>query len=1109
MERRHAPRPTTSMSLPAWLPAPARWVAALVTALFVPFLAAGAPAQAQPTPPAFESAADADARFDVLVFSGVTNFYHDSIPAGIDAVRELGEAHDFDVTATDDPSIFSDKGLRSFDVVVFNNTNSTPESGNLLDADQRAAFRRFINGGGGYVGWHAATATERDWDWYAELVGARFEDHPTPRPGRIEVLDGVHPSTSGLPQLWERTEEWYNWQASPNGDVHVLTEIRTTDDPEGLTEGPEHAHSWCQVYDGGRSWYTASGHHSEAFAEPLFREHILGGIEWAAGAAPGDCGATESDSFIKVQLEDDTDLADPYELAPLPDGRVLYIQRTGQIKLIHQDGDQPVTTLAGDLDLDLPTTRTADGLTGLTIDNDFAENGWVYLFYTVPPDEPVYRLSRFTLVGDTLDMDSEEVVLEFPIWRNELLANVHMGGSLTMDDDGNLYIATGDNTDPFNSDGYAPIDERDGWRAADAQGTSANTNDLRGKILRIHPEDDGGYTIPEGNLFTGDEAGGGKTRPEIYAMGFRNPFRISYDEAGDALLVADYGPDAGEDNPQRGPAGLVEQNRIVEAGNYGWPYCLGPNIAFVDYDFDTGDSGPEFDCANPVNDSPNNTGLTELPPARGAFVWYSHPGQGSNGAEFPEVSGGAPMSGPVYEYDEDLDSDTKFPEYYDDTWFIYEYGGNWYKTVSVMDEAAPSDQFEPAAPGDLHSINSFLPGTTFVSPFDAEFGPDGSLYVMDFGGGSGVGRGSHNDGSGIYRIDYVGGEQATEPRDRCFGGYPSDVPVWFGAERGDSGVPNYDVGDGCTIMDVIEHEQPYDNHGDFVRTVGELTNELTATGIITVREQAAIVRAAASSEVGKNPVRENPDRAVPDEKIGVVGYTVRDTMPAPDTEATLQARAACGYRNIEPSSGLYGYTGAELGALITDAGMRAPSVGLSLDQLENDIDGTIATAKALGASYVRVSGSGSWDLEGYAQAAEILDEAGAVAQQEGITLGYHNHGWEFEAQDGVRPYDILVRETDPNLVTMELDLYWAIDEGADPVQLFRQYPGRFALLHVKDRAEDGSFADVGEGTIDFARIFAYSELAGVDYYLTEHDQPEPDGISSACDSYANLRALRY
>ncbi|MGN9779382.1 ThuA domain-containing protein [Micromonospora sp. H33] len=812
-------------------------------ALILPLAPTTANAEPKPAP-----------RFNALVFSKVTNFYHSSIPAGIEAIEELGREHNFAVTATDDASIFTDKGLRPFDVIIFNNTNSTPERGALLNADQRAAFQRFIRGGGGFAGLHAATASERDWDWYEQLVGAEFENHPSPRPGRIEVLDRAHPSTADLPQLWERTEEWYNWQASPNGNVHVLTEIRTTDNPSGLNEGPEHAHSWCQVYDGGRSWYTASGHHASAFSEPLFREHLLGGIEWSAGVAPGDCGATEWDSFRTVKLEGDATIADPYELAPLPDGRVMYIQRTGQIKLIHQDQNPPVTSLAGDLRLNLDTGRHSDGLVGLTIDNDFADNGWVYLLYTDPvaPGQTGanFNLSRFTLTGDTLDMASEKKLLRFPIWRNELRANVHMAGSLTMDDAGNLYAATGDNADPFEQQGYSPLDERPGRRAADAQATAGNTNDLRGKIIRIHPEDDGTYTIPAGNLFTGAEQGGGKTRPEIYAMGFRNPFRINYDREAKALLIADYGPDASTTNPLRGPSGMVEFNRVTKAGNFGWPYCVGPNVPYVDYNFATGQSGAPYNCAAPVNDSPNNTGLTNLPPAQPADIWYTSDRRGDWGlAEFPELRGGAPMSGPVYQYDENLDSDTKFPEYYDGKWFISEYGANWYKTISVLDEAAPSDRFPSLDAGDPLSINSFLPNQEYHGPFDSEFGPDGSLYIMDFGDGSGVGRGSHNRNAGIYRIDYIGGPQPTTPRDRCFDGHGTNEVVSFGTVN--SGVPNYDFGDGCTLLDVIGHEAPFTNHGDFVSTVSDVANQFQAKGVITGREHGSLVNAAARSKVGK------------------------------------------------------------------------------------------------------------------------------------------------------------------------------------------------------------------------------------------------------------------
>ncbi|MFD0787890.1 sugar phosphate isomerase/epimerase family protein, partial [Micromonospora azadirachtae] len=222
--------------------------------------------------------------------------------------------------------------------------------------------------------------------------------------------------------------------------------------------------------------------------------------------------------------------------------------------------------------------------------------------------------------------------------------------------------------------------------------------------------------------------------------------------------------------------------------------------------------------------------------------------------------------------------------------------------------------------------------------------------------------------------------------------------------------------------------------------------------------------------------------------------------------------AGCGYRNAEPSGAVnnfYGRTATQLAPLVAGAGLTVPSIGVGLGDLENDLDGVIADARTFGARYVRISGSGSWNLDDYSRVATTLNTVGARLKQAGITVAYHNHGFEFTEQDGVRGYDVLVRETDPKLVAMELDLYWASSVGADPVRLIQQYPGRFALFHVKDMAADGSFADVGEGTIDFTRIFAHSGVAGVEYYLTENDNPRPDGVSSACDSYANLRALRY
>ncbi|SFB58543.1 PKD domain-containing protein [Amycolatopsis marina] len=695
----------------------------------------------------------AQPRFSVLVFSKVTNFYHDSIPAGIAAIEQLGATHGFEVEATDDAGAFTDENLDRFDVVVFNNTNSTPQSGDLLDSDQRAALQRYIRDGGGWTGLHAASASERDWPWYEGLVGAIFDYHPAPQVGRVKVLDRAHPSTQDLPELWEQHEEWYNWKTNPTQKVHTLAQIKVRDGVDGLDEGVDHPYSWCQNYDGGRSWFTAGGHDAGKFSDELFLRHLRGGIEWAAGAVEGDCSATQTGTFQRIPLVTEG-LADPFELAVAPDRRVFFVQRTGALKIVNQDTLEVTTAL--DFQYTPEMTSQSDGLLGLTLDPDFAENNWVYLLYSDKVENRL-NLSRFTVTGDVVDPSSESRLLEIPTFRNEGRANSHMAGSITFDTRGNLYIATGDNTDPFASDGFTPIDERDGRRAWDAQGTSGNTNDLRGKVLRITPQDDGTYTIPEGNLF---QPGTAKTRPEIYVMGLRNPFRITVDPLTDALLVGDYGPDARQAVPDRGPEGTVEFNRITEAGNHGWPYCTGDNTPFNDYDFATGTSGPKFDCANPVNDSPNNSGLTQLPPATPAWVWYAY----SESAQFPELGtgGGGPMAGPVYDHDPDNPLVTKFPEYFEGKWLNYELTRKWFKAFSVQqeDQTFTDARFDPAKAGDLLSINGVFADIPWIQPFDAHFGPDGSLYVIDFGEGSGTGRGGSNEGSGIYRIDYVANGRA-------------------------------------------------------------------------------------------------------------------------------------------------------------------------------------------------------------------------------------------------------------------------------------------------------------------------------------------------------------
>jgi PKD repeat protein len=204
--------------------------------------------------------------------------------------------------------------------------------------------------------------------------------------------------------------------------------------------------------------------------------------------------------------------------------------------------------------------------------------------------------------------------------------------------------------------------------------------------------------------------------------------------------------------------------RITEAGNFGWPYCVGDNTPFNDYDFATRTSGPKFDCANLVNDSPNNTGLTNLPPARPATVWYAY----SASAEFPELGtgGGGPMGGPVYDHDPANTYQGKFPEAFEGKWFTYELTRKWFKTFSFQqhDQTFTDPRFQPAKAGDLHSINTVFADMEWNQPFDADFGPDGAMYVIDFGLGSGTGRGGSNEGSGIYRIDYVGDDRLPDAK---------------------------------------------------------------------------------------------------------------------------------------------------------------------------------------------------------------------------------------------------------------------------------------------------------------------------------------------------------
>ncbi|MEU5959120.1 ThuA domain-containing protein [Streptomyces sp. NPDC047525] len=248
--------------------APAVLALALAAVLTVPITATGSAKAAS---------------YDVLVFSKTAGFRHDSIPAGIEALRGLGQEQGFTVTATEDATVFSPDKLSGYEAVVFLST-----TGDVLDSAQQDALQSYVDSGGGYVGVHAAADTEYDWPYYGQLVGAWFKSHPAIQQATVVNEDRTHPATSHLGATWSRTDEWYNYRTNPRSDVHVLQSLDESSYSGGEMAG-DHPITWCHAQGQGRSFYTGLGHTAESYADPDFRTLLLGAVRYAAGQAPGGC----------------------------------------------------------------------------------------------------------------------------------------------------------------------------------------------------------------------------------------------------------------------------------------------------------------------------------------------------------------------------------------------------------------------------------------------------------------------------------------------------------------------------------------------------------------------------------------------------------------------------------------------------------------------------------------------------------------------------------------------------------------------------------------------------------------------------------------------------
>lgn len=476
----------------------------------------------------------------------------------------------------------------------------------------------------------------------------------------------------------------------------------------------------------------------------------------------------DTNRFTKVVLAEGLD--EPMEMDFLPNNKIIIVERKGGVKIIDETTKDVLD--AGFIQVNTKytnkqgqTREAEEGLMGVSLDPNFAQNHWVYLYYA-HPQETKHVLSRFELKEDALVMESEKIVLEVKTQREECC---HTGGGMAWDKAGNLFLTVGNNTvNPRQ--GSSNLVELPGRENEDDQRAPGNTNDLRGKILRIHPEADGTYTIPKGNLFAG---GTDKARPEIYTMGHRNPWRPTLDSQTGFLYWGEVGPDASKDSTW-GPRGYDELNQAKGPGFFGWPYFIANNRPYRKYNSTDGTYGEPFDENNVENNSVNNTGLRKLPKPVPAMIYYPY----GPSEEFPMLgtSGRSATGGPVFRKADFANALRPWPDYYEGKWLITDFMRGWIFAVT-MDEN-----------GDYVSMERVVPNMNFSSAIDMNFGPSGDLYVLEYG--SAWFRGNEN--SKLVRIEYNAGNRKPSvvvAADKKSGVLP--LVVHFSAE-GTSDFDDYD-----------------------------------------------------------------------------------------------------------------------------------------------------------------------------------------------------------------------------------------------------------------------------------------------------------------------------
>lgn len=469
----------------------------------------------------------------------------------------------------------------------------------------------------------------------------------------------------------------------------------------------------------------------------------------------------DDNRFTPVALTQPGALDEPLVFEVLPDGRAFIAERKGTIRVY--DPSIAGVKVVGRLAVNTKGNNE-QGLVGLTLDPKFAENGWIYLYYYHPVESKAV-FSRWEVRNDVLVANSEKVMLE---WAAQRETCCHTGGGMTWDAAGNLLLTIGNNRGNTSS---SQTDERPGRAPWDDQGGTANSQSLEGKILRIHPEPDGTYTIPPGNLFP---PGTPKTRPEIYSMGHRNVWRVSVDRQTGFVYWGEVGPDNREDG-ETGPRGYDEFNQARGPGFFGWPYFVGDQ-AFPFWDYATGKPTAKRDPRRPINTSPNNSGLTELPPMSAPFIYY----HGGITDRFPALGSGGrcAIGGPIYHRADFSNPKRPWPDYFEGRWIIAEFSRRLILSVSMQ------------ANGDFESMERILPDYRPVEPIDLKFGPEGDLYVLEYGGR----WFQASPEAKLVRIEFEGGNRK---------------PIAVATASRDGGVPPFEV--------ALSSAGTKDNDGDVLK----------------------------------------------------------------------------------------------------------------------------------------------------------------------------------------------------------------------------------------------------------------------------------------------------